>query len=125
IMGTQQPSWLGDLLVEEEIARVTVELGALGLLLVCGLRFLIAVFALRCALAFKDPAYRALGIVLTVYLALGIISSIVLNATAGLYYWGALGLLLAMRRFEQSPRTQVRAVLVSGGTKLKPVSSGS
>jgi hypothetical protein len=118
IMGTAQPSWLGDLLAEDEMARVTVELGALGLLLVLGLRFLIAAFALRCALSFKDQAYRALGIVLAVYLALGIIGAIVFNATAGLYYWGALGLLLAMRRFEQSARKEARTMFAPSRTRL-------
>jgi hypothetical protein len=126
IMGTEWPWWLGDLLTEDEVARVTVELGALGLLLVFGLRFLITAFALRWALSFKDPAYRALGIALAVYLAVSsIFGSITLNVTSGLYYWGALGLLLAMLRFEQSSCTQVRAMLVPGRTKLKPVSSGS
>jgi hypothetical protein len=125
IMGTTQPWWLGDLLNESEAARVTVELGLIGLMLIYLLRFLIFGFALRCALSFKHLAYRALGIVLAVHLALGIIGSVMLNATAGLYYWGALGLLLAMRRFEQSPRTQVRPMLVPGRPKLRPVSSGS
>jgi hypothetical protein len=37
-----------------------------------------------------------------IYLALGIIFPVIFNATIGLYYWGALGLMLTMRRFEQS-----------------------
>jgi len=126
IMGTQRFWWLGDLEVEDELARVTLELGLIGLMLIYLLRFLIFGLALRWALSFKHLAYRALGIVLTVHLALGcIVGQIVFNATAGLYYWGAFGLLLAMRRFEQSPRTQVRAMLVPGRPKLRPVSSGS
>jgi hypothetical protein len=125
IMGTQRFWWLGDLEVEDELARVTLELGLIGLMLIYLLRFLILGFALRCALSFKQLAYRALGIVLAVYLALGIIGSVMLNSTAGLYYWGAFGLLLAMLRFEQSPRTQVIPMLVPGRRKLRPVSSGS
>jgi hypothetical protein len=126
IMGTREPWWLGDLLIEDEMARVTVELGFIGFLLIYLLRFVIVGFALHCALSFKDPAYRALGIVLMIHLAVAsVFGSITLNVTSGLYYWGALGLVLAMRRFEQSPRTQVRAMLVPGPTKLKPVSSGS
>ena len=58
---------------EDEMARVTTELGLIGLLLNYFLRFLIAAFALRCAMSFKDPAYRALGIVLAVHLTLGIV----------------------------------------------------
>jgi hypothetical protein len=118
IMGTQQPWWLGDLLLEDEAARVTVELGLIGLMLIYLLRFLIFGLALRFALSFKDPAYRALGIVLSVHLALGIIGPMVLNATAGLYYWGALGLLLAMQRFEQSARKKAATMFAPSRTRL-------
>jgi hypothetical protein len=67
-------------------------------------------FALRCARSFKDPAYRALGIVLAIHLALGIIMPVILNVTAGLYYWGALGLVLAMRRLEQSTAAEAGTI---------------
>jgi len=125
IMGADFPWWLpSELLTEAEMARVTVELGPIGLLLTYSLRLLIAAFALRCAMRFKDPAYRALGIVLAIHLALGIIASIMLNVTAGLYYWGALGLVLAMRRLEQSRGTEVGTVLVRGAdqtTNRQPI----
>jgi len=112
IMGAEFPWWLPDeLLTEDEMARVTVELGPIGLLLIGSLRFLIAAFALRSAMRFKDPAYRALGIVLAVHLALGILAPIMLNATLGLYYWGALGLVLAMRQLEQARGTVVGTVV--------------
>jgi hypothetical protein len=125
IMGTQELWWLGDLWPEDEAARVTVELGLIGLMLIYLPRFLIIGLALRWTLSFKAPAYRVLGSVLTAYLTVAIVGQIVFNATAGLYYWGAVGLLFAMRRFEQSPRTQVRPMLVPGRPKLRPVSSGS
>jgi len=118
IMGTTRFWWLGDLGTEEEPARVTLELGFIGLILIYLLRFLIFAFALRCTLSFKDPAYRALGIVLAVYLGLGIIGSLMFNATAGLYYWGALGLLLAMRRFEQSARKEAGTMFAPSRTRL-------
>jgi hypothetical protein len=124
IMGAELPWWLNDLLTEEEMARVTQELGLIGLLLNYFLRFLIAAFALRCVMSFKDPAYRALGIVLMVHLALGLIFPVVFNATAGLYYWGALGLVLAMRRLEQSAGREFGTVPVRGAdqtTNLQPV----
>jgi hypothetical protein len=112
IVGAEVAWWLPDeLLTEDEMARVTVELGLIGLLLTYFLRFLIAAFALRSAMRFKDPAYRALGIVLAVHLALGFIASIMLNATAGLYYWGALGLVLAMRQLEQAGGTVAGTVV--------------
>jgi hypothetical protein len=102
IMGVESPWWLRDLLTEVEMARITVELGFVGLLLALFVRVLIAVFALRWAMSFKDPLYRAFGIPLAIYLAFGITGSIMLNATAGLYYWGSVGLMIAMRRLEQS-----------------------
>ena len=103
IVGAEFAWWIPDeLLSEDEMSRVTVELGPIGLLLTYFLRIVIAAFALRSAMRFKDPAYRALGIVLAVHLALGFISSIMLNATAGLYYWGALGLVLTMRQLERA-----------------------
>jgi hypothetical protein len=123
IMGTESPWWLPDeLLTEDEMARVTVELGPIGLLLTYLLRFLIAAFALRSAMRFKDPAYRALGIVLAVHLALGLITPIMLNVTAGLYYWGALGLVLTMRQLEQSRGTVAGTVVGTDQTiNLQPV----
>jgi hypothetical protein len=125
ITGINEAWWLGDLFTEGEAPQVTVELGLIGLILIYLPRFLIIGLALRWALSFKAPAYRALGIVLTTHLTVAIVGQIVFNATAGLYYWGAVGLLFAMRRFEQSPRTQVRPMLVPGRPKLRSISSGS
>jgi hypothetical protein len=125
IMGARFFWWLPDeLWVEQEPARVTVEQGLLGLLLNYFLRLLIAAFALRCVKSFKDPAYRALGIVLAVWLALGLVMGIVLSATTSFYYWGALGLVLAMRRLEQSVGAEFETVLertADQTTNLQPV----
>jgi hypothetical protein len=124
IMGAEFPWWLpGELWTEDEMARVTVELGPIGLLLVYSLRFLIAVFALRCTMSFKDPAYSALGIGLTAWLALGLIGSVMLNVTVALYYYGALGILFAMRRLEQSAGTAFGTVARSSrpNKNLQPV----
>jgi len=113
-MGTTSPWWLGSLLVETEPARITVELGFVGLLLMFGLlRAFIFFVAVRCTLSFKDPIYRALGIGLTAHLGFGILNTIVLNVTAGLYYWGALGLMLAMQRLEHTGRAPVSSKLAA------------
>jgi hypothetical protein len=120
IMGTDWPWWLDGLLTEVEMARVTVELGLTGLLLIFGLRIFVAMFALRCIWSLKNPAHRALGIPLAAYLGLGIINSIMLNVTAGVYYWAALGLLLAMRRLEQATRIGAKAVPASLQRTLRP-----
>jgi hypothetical protein len=121
LMGAQFPWWLPyGTVTEDEISRVMVEQGPIGFLLNYFLRFLIAAFGLRCARSFKDPAYRALGIVLAVWLVIGIPMGIVINFIHSLYYWGTLGLVLAMRRLEQS----AGAVLVPTAeriTNLQPV----
>jgi hypothetical protein len=120
IMGAELPWWISDdLLTEEEMARVTVELGLVGLLVTYLVRLLVAVFAVRCATSFKDPAYRALGIALAVHLTVGIITPIILNATAGLYYWGSLGVLLAMQRLEQSANSRAKSVPVRRSERAK------
>jgi O-Antigen ligase len=118
IMAVEWPWWLQGLLTEGETARITVELGFIGLLLTLCVRCLIAVFALRWAMSFKDPAYRALGILLAVYLALGVAGSIMLNPTAGLYYWGAAGLLMAMRRLERLADSRSKIVLTTTQARL-------
>jgi O-antigen ligase len=118
IMGTDEPWWLDGIRPEDEMARVTAELGVIGLLLNFFLRCLIAAFGLRCAMSFRDRAYRALGIVLAVHLALGILVAIINNATAGLYYWGGLGLVLAMRQLEQSARTEARTTLAASRPRI-------
>jgi hypothetical protein len=121
IMGAEFPWWLDGVLFESEMARVTLELGVIGLLLTYSLRVLIVAFALHCAMRFKDPAYRALGIVLAIYLAQGVLVQIIFNPTAGLYYWGALGVVLAMRRLEQSTGAEFETVLVRRADATKPV----
>jgi len=118
IMQTDEFWWLHGLIVEEEPARVTEELGVIGLLLIYFLRFLIATFALRCAMSFKDPAYRSLGIVLTAYLAVYILLPSINNPTASLYYWGALGLLLAMQRLEQALVRRPGATLAASRARV-------
>jgi hypothetical protein len=120
IMGVVWPWWLRDMFTEVELARVTVELGVIGLLLTFALRILIAALALRWAMSFKAPVYRAFGIALAIHLALGVFGSIMLNATAGLYYWGALGLVLAMRRLEQSAGSEARIMIRQSRTKHSP-----
>jgi hypothetical protein len=57
---------------------------------------------------------------LVVHLALGIITPVIFNVTAGLYYWGALGLLLAMRRLEQSAATETRTVFAASPPRIGP-----
>ena len=102
VMGALELWWLdANLVFEGETARVAVELGAIGFVLVYALRIVIVAFALRCVFSYKDQAYRCLGIAMVANLSLGLIVPVVNNVTAGLYYWGSLGLLLCMRRLER------------------------
>jgi hypothetical protein len=118
VMGTDQPWWLQDLLTEGELARITVETGIIGLTLTLFLRILITLIALRWAITFRDPIYRALGISLAVYLAFALSSSIMLNPTAGLYYWGTFGLLIVMRELDRRALSRSRSVVTLTRTPL-------
>jgi hypothetical protein len=109
-MGADSPWWLGDLLYEDEWARIIVELGVIGFVLLFTLRSLIVFWSFRFATSFKDPAYRALGIVLAIHLVLGLVASTVTNVTANFYYWAAVGLVFAMRRLEQTDQIEARAM---------------
>src|SRR5262249_59070218 len=80
IMGTEEPWWQGGLSAEDEAARVTIELGLIGLMLIYLPRFLIIWLALRSTLSFKTPAYRVLGIVLTAHLTVATVGQVVFNA---------------------------------------------
>jgi hypothetical protein len=112
IMGAKTQWWLGSYPgEEEEIARVAEELGVIGVLLLYLARLLVVALAVRCTSSFKDPAYRALGIVLTVQLGLSLYIPIVTNPTAGLYYWGSLGLVLAMMRLERLTAAKARTTV--------------
>jgi hypothetical protein len=69
-------------------------------------------------MSLKDRAYRSLGIVLTAYLAVYILLPSINNPTAGLYYWGALGLLLAMQRLEQALVRRPGATLAASRARV-------
>jgi hypothetical protein len=126
IMGTDSYWWLQDLLVEDEMARITVELGVVGLVFMFTVRILIVVFAFRCVRSFSDPGHRALAIALLAYLSLAFVFPIVINVTANLYYWGAFGLLLVMQRLEGVQRLPLKGVETRlhksfSGQRLRPV----
>jgi hypothetical protein len=121
ITGDDWPWWLQGLFTEDEMARVSVELGFVGLFLIYLLRFLIVALAVRAAISFKDPVYRAFGVVFAVHLGMAImVGSIMLNATAGIYYWGGFGLVLAMRRLEQSALSENRQYASAEAVGLVP-----
>jgi hypothetical protein len=106
IMGADSPWWLSGLLFESEPPRIVVEMGIFGFILQYIIRVLVVAVAIGSVMSFKDKASRALGIVLLPHLALGIWVPLVNNVAAGMYYWGAFGLVLAMRRLEQRAHTE-------------------
>ena len=68
IMGVDWPWWLGNLLFEDELARIVIELGIIGFVVLVLIRIVIFYFAFRCATSLKEPAFRALAIVLTAFM---------------------------------------------------------
>ncbi len=109
--------WTNGLVVEAETSRVMLELGPLGFILVFLFRILLALSALRAALALKLRAHRALALVIGLYLVLQALGSVIFNPTADIYYWFAAGLLFALYRLERGVTTgsnEVARVLVYG-----------
>jgi hypothetical protein len=105
IMNSEWPWWLGaDLLFEDEMARVIVELGVVGMFLIYLSRILIVIRGIRCMMSFADVKHKALSIVLIVHLSLAFVLPVIINVTASFYYWISFGLILAMKRFEQNGR---------------------
>src|SRR5262245_57522896 len=103
--------WLNvDQIFEAEMPRVMVELGSIGFLLVYVVRIIIVFIALRYSLSYGQNSYRAIGVALTLYLMLGIVAQVVNDPVAGLYYWGAFGLILSMRRLERLDFRQTRSL---------------
>jgi hypothetical protein len=121
IMGAEWPWWLGDSWMEAEIARVTTELGVVGLILIYVARILIAIWAVRSTISFTDPVYRAFGIVLAIYLGLSILQAVIFDATAGLFYWGAAGLVMTMCRFQAEKQRRSALLIRPNGLRLSTV----
>ena len=101
IMGTRDAWWLMGNVFELETARVMTEMGIFGFILVFALRFYLLFFAVAMVIRLRTPLFRALSAVIVGFFLLHLWLNVVNNATAGLYYWFAAGLLFAMFRLER------------------------
>jgi hypothetical protein len=101
IMGTRDQWWLMGNVFELETARVMTEVGIFGFILVFALRFYLLYLAIAMVTRLRTPFFRALSAVIAGFFVLHLWLNVINNATAGLYYWFAAGLLFAMFRLER------------------------
>lgn len=99
--------WLQNLFFEAELARVAVEVGLPGFMLVVSTRIALLALALRLTYGLRSRLFKAIGSTICVYIALQLVSNLINNPTAGLYYWFAIGLLLALYRLEHEQANDV------------------
>jgi hypothetical protein len=85
--------WAGGIEVESEPAKIILELGVVGFLLVYAARVLLVVHAMGLALRGRLRRYRNLGAVLAAYFIVSLPGGVVFNPTADVYYWFGAGLL--------------------------------
>jgi hypothetical protein len=104
LMGSAHSWWTQGILAEAEAARVMLELGILGFMLVFTLRVWLAVWALRVALSLKSRAARSLALFIALYLCAQAFGAVIFNPTANVFYWVAAGVLFAVCRFEARGR---------------------
>jgi hypothetical protein len=93
--------WVDGLLLEEESARVLVELGLVGFGLVYGIRLLLLLLALHQARRLRAPVARSLATACFLFFLAHLFGGVVFNVTAGVYYWFFAGLLLLAEQLEQ------------------------
>src|SRR5262249_1922443 len=104
IMGTKDYWWL-DTQYENEPARVWLETGVIGFILLYAARIWLLVKAINLGLRFRTPLYAAMAGVIAGFFAQYLALNVINNPTAGIYYWFAGGLLFAMYRLELQEAT--------------------
>jgi len=100
IMETADFWWLNDVGVEGEMARVVLETGTIGFILVFAARIWLLLSAIWLGTRFRTPLYVSLSGTIAGFFAQDLTGMVINNATAGIYYWFAAGLLFAMYRTE-------------------------
>jgi len=93
--------WLGNYLAEVEPARIMLESGPIGFLLIFALRFFLLAWAVKTALTVRFPLFIGLSSALAVYFAIHIVLFVVTNPPAAIYYYFGAGILIAIARMEQ------------------------
>ena len=91
IMGTKDYWWLGNLRVEAETARILMEVGYPGFLIVYALFATAAISSCRQLFQFRDRRLSMLSLTFLAVLLLMMISPLVNNPTGSIFYWTAIG----------------------------------
>jgi len=120
IMRTTDFWWLNGTQVEGETARVLLETGAVGFMLVFTARIWLLLSAMVLGTKFRTPLYVSLSGAIAGFFAQNLTGIVINNPTGGIYYWFAAGLLFAMYRTEMQEATAPGRVFWS---KLKRKSS--
>lgn len=102
IMGTNSLWWLDGNTYEDEPARIVVEIGLPGLVLVMAVRIILLLWAIRLTRALKTPLFRLLSGGVAIFIALHMHTQVINNPTAGMFFWFSAGLLFAMYRLDYS-----------------------
>ena len=111
ILGTDTDyGWLHGVETEVETARVMLEIGPFGFVLVYLLRIIFVGFALSYALRSRSQYLSALSGCLAIWFMVHIVMFVVNNPTAALYYYVGFGMLLAFIAMERNYERYVREV---------------
>jgi hypothetical protein len=94
-------SWLRGLAAEVESARVMIELGPVGFLLVYFSRIYLIIFAFRQVLVMRTGFHRALATACLLFFLAQLPGNIIFDLTSDLYFWFFSGLLLLVMRFDR------------------------
>jgi hypothetical protein len=100
-------SWL-PLSVEGELERIALELGVMGQLLVVALRVTVCVYAWNLMKHSRQDDIFGLVLFLFIFLAANIFGHLVFNSTAGVLYWGSVGLLFWLRELQTHDAAHAR-----------------
>jgi len=109
LMGTRDFWWLNGNLFEVEPARVLLETGLIGFILVYAARVWLLLKAITLGVRFRTPLYVALsGVIVGLFMQDLVLGFVINSATVGIYYWFSAGLLFAMYRLEAEKALAIR-----------------
>lgn len=118
---------------EDESARVIVELGVIGFLVIFALRLYLIALAFRQFLVSRHIEAQCLSAAAAVYFLTHLSAQVIFNPTSGMYFWFIAGILIVVHRSELEARAhQTVSVLeqqslgrASGPAALAPGGAGS
>jgi O-antigen ligase/polysaccharide polymerase Wzy-like membrane protein len=97
--------WLGSAAFryEDETARIILELGTIGLMIVMALRIVLTWLAFRAFIRARDTRAQSIAAAIFVFFALHLVTSIIFNPTMGVYYWFAAGIVVMLSQPQTVP----------------------